>query len=130
MTTGLQRHLNRQADLAAMGRALARRAHSSCELCGARETSLSTAEVDPLPESPHMDHAVLLCNACSGAIEGGSMEESQARFLEVAVWSELPPIQVLAVRLTRRLAAEGVPWAVPLLDDLYLPPEIEHRLGA
>jgi len=130
MTTGLQRHLDRKADLAALGRALARRAHSSCELCGARETSLSAAEVDPLPESPHLNHVALLCATCSGAIEGGCMHESESRFLEVAVWSELPPVQVLAVRLTRRLAAEGVSWAAPLLDDLYLPPEVEHRLGA
>ena len=119
MTTGLQRHLDRQSDLAALGRALTRRAHSACELCGSRETALRPAEVDPLPEAPNLDRVALLCTSCSGAIEGGTIHESESRFLEVAIWSELPPVQVLAVRLTRRLAAEGVSWAAPLLDDQF-----------
>ena len=130
MTTGYRRHVERQAELAALGRPLARRARSACELCGASATSLHTAEVDPLPDCADLDRLALICAPCGAAIEGGELQASESHFLEVAVWSELAPVQVLAVRLARRLADAGVPWAVPLLDDLYLPPEVADRLGA
>ena len=109
MTTRYRRHVERQAELAALGRPLVRRARSACELCGTGATSLHTAEVDPLPDGTDLDRVALVCAACCAAIEGGEIEPSESHFLEVAVWSELAPVQVLAVRLARRLADAGVP---------------------
>ena len=115
---------------ALLGRSLARRARSRCELCGAAGVALSAFEVAPFPEDPNPERAVLLCQRCFAASVGGTLDPLSWRCLESAAWSELAPLQVLAVRLARRLASERCDWAADLLGMLYLAPEIEDWLGS
>ncbi len=127
MATKRDKHHARKEALQAMGRPLARRARSSCELCGASGTSLHTTEIAPLPEEPEMDQTLMLCERCHKAASGGSLEPlSQWRFLDQAVWAEFPATQVTAVRLMRKVSTlPHQSWAKETLDTLYLSPEVE-----
>jgi len=46
------------------------------------------------------------------------------RILSETVWSEVPAVQVMAVRLLRHLANKQA-WAQEILEELYLEDELE-----
>ncbi len=126
MATGYQADRARKEAVQALGRELARRARSRCEFCGVGGQRLEVVEVLPLPDRPEPTRAVLLCEPCmAGVVEGRTEPEERWRFLEEVVWSEVPPVQVMAVRMARRLQARKVGWAQDLLAGIYLDPEIE-----
>jgi protein PhnA len=128
MARGRDAHDARKAALAALGKDLARRARSKCELCGA-SGPLSTVEPPPAPAEPELDAALLVCGTCADAMAGRSSPDD-LRFLESAVWSELPIAQVVAVRLVERLAADGVDWAATVADQLWVDEAIRARIDA
>jgi protein PhnA len=125
MSRGLNKHKAHQEAINRLGRPLARRARSCCELCGASGTSLKPFEVPPAPPEPELETTLLLCHDCHAGADGGPLDPKRWRFLENAIWAELPAAQVTAVRLVRRLADQSVPWASQALDGLYLPEEIQ-----
>ena len=51
------------------------------------------------------------------------------RCLETAIWSEVAPVQIAAVRLLRRVAAEA-DWAQRALDGHWLDDEMAARVEA
>ena len=125
MAKGYDKHQERQQAIQDLGRALARRARSTCELCERSGLPLHVREVSPPPEVPDIDHAVMVCETCGDAIDGGALSPPDAyRFLEGVVWSDLPVVQVCAVRLLRRVADGGAAWAGDTLEGLYLEPDI------
>ncbi len=125
MSRGRDRHQAKLAAVQALGRPLNRRARSRCELCGA-STSLKVVEVEGSPhDEPHEDWALMLCERCAGLHDARRLDASELRFLETAVWSELQPAQILAVRIVRKLADEGTGWASDVLEGLYLDPDLE-----
>jgi len=131
MSRGRERHDARTAAVAALGRALSRRARNRCELCE-DHTSLQVVEVEPVFEEPDSERAVMACGRCAGLLAAGRGPRpapSTLRFLEGSVWSEVLPAQLAAIRITRGLAAAGTDWATDLLDGLYLDPETEDLLG-
>ncbi len=125
MSRGYNKHQDRLAAIAELGRALARRARSRCELCEESGVRLDPCEVTPLPEEPEHDRAVMLCERCARGVDGGPLDALEWRFLESAAWSTVPAVQVTAVRALRRAADDGVHWAISAVDALYLDPEIE-----
>ncbi len=130
MARGHEQYKQRQEAIASLGRPLSRRARSRCELCDASGTRLTPFEVAPIPEEPDPDKAVMLCDRCIGGATGGKLDGNEYRFLETTAWSELAPVQVVAVRMVRRLADEQrTDWASDLLGMLYLPPDVEEWLG-
>jgi protein PhnA len=131
MARALKRHQARNGAVSMLGRALSRRARSCCELCGDKD-ELRPVEVSPLPEEPNADHALLACGRCRLALSGGrgTPDPQSLRFLETAVWSQVPPAQVAAVRLADRLGSQNVVWARDLVDGLYLDPAVEAWVGA
>ncbi len=129
MATKLERVMARREALSALGRNLARRARSNCELCEASGVRLDPLEVPPLPEEPELEHTVLICERCTAALDGGSMAAEEWRVLETVMWSEVPAVQVCAVRLLRALAEE-TPWAREALEGLYRDPEVEAWLAS
>lgn len=127
MAKGYDKHQERMEAIQGLGRSLARRARSTCELCEESGIPLHVREVPPLPEEPEADRAVMVCERCGAAIGGAKLEPSaEYRFLEGVVWSDMPTIQVCAVRLLGRLAEQGVEWATDTLDGLYLDPEVQE----
>lgn len=128
MARGRDRHQAHQQALAGLGRVLSRRAGSSCELCG-EGAGLRPFEVEGGPSEPDPDWAVLACERCREAMgPKGRWSAGELRFLETAVWSDVVPAQLAAVRLARRVAEAGEGWARDTLDGLYLDPSVEELL--
>lgn len=96
----------------ALSDALAARANAACELCDGAGP-LEGVQVPP------RDEAVALCATCL-AMEG--FDGAHWRCLQGAVWSEVPAVQVLAVRLLRKVPDA---WGGETLDMVYLDPELQ-----
>lgn len=111
--------------LHAMGKDLARRAKSRCELTGASGIPLRAYEVPPVPEEPDFDRTLMLSDLCIAAINRPDRVVGREwRCLAEAVWSENPAVQVVAWRLLRALA-EREDWAREALEGVFLDPETE-----
>ena len=126
MAKGFQENQERVARLAGLGKDLARRARSKCELCEAAGVSLKIYEVPPVPAEPDFDRCLMLCGDCHSAAENPRRFEPGERWrcLAQTIWSEVPAAQVMALRLLRRQAATQ-PWAREALEEAYVDPEIE-----
>jgi len=96
------------------------RSESKCELCSATE-NLSVYEVPP-NSNGGLDQSVLICNTCQDQIENpANVDVNHWRCLNDSMWSQEPPVQVMAWRMLTRLRAEG--WPQDLLEMLYLDDE-------
>ncbi|MBN2801081.1 MAG: phnA protein [Deltaproteobacteria bacterium] len=129
MARGHDLHQERLAAINALGRSLSRRARSRCELCE-DSTGLQVVEVAPVFEEPDEDRALMLCERCRGLEKAKRLDPTELRFLEGVAWSEVLPVQLTAIRVLRRLAADEVSWARDTLDGLWLPEEITELLDA
>jgi len=126
MVRGFEQNQQRIHALSLLGKDLARRAHSKCELCEASGVKFKTLEIEPVPIEPGLDHCLLLCEQCDQHLRcKGAPDDQYWRCLETSAWKELPVIQVTAVRLLKAMA---VPWTEQLLEQLYLWPESEAWL--
>ena len=102
-------------DLSAFEPILAQRSSGACELCGGREAP----QVHALPHSPQLDAStcVWLCSACAERGAAEHLDDKDWFGLKEAAWSEHAAVQVLALRLLRRLDAA---WASDLADQIYM----------
>lgn len=127
MARGYDKHQERLSALNALGRALARRSGSRCELCGTSGETLTFHEVDPVPDDPDLDHTLFLCSTCrAGLLDQGRVDPNHWHCLREAIWSETRAAQVVAVRKLRRIASDPLAtWAEEALESLYLDPEVE-----
>ncbi len=124
MSQGLARHKAHQEALNALGKELARRSKSQCELCDAR-TALTAYEVAPVPESPRLEQTLFLCEDCLQQIEDPSQIDANHWYgLQEKIWSEHAVVQVMAWRMLQHLKAET--WAQDLLDQIYFEDEVLH----
>lgn len=118
---GYEKHQERAAALNELGRALARRAKSRCELCQEGGVALKAYEVPPAPSEPELDHTLLLCEPCLAGLERpAGLSGQRWRFLETSVWSDFTPVKVCTIRLLRGLNAQGQAWAGACLESAYL----------
>jgi protein PhnA len=125
MARGLDEHRERQSIVNLLGKALARRSRSRCELCEASGVPLSVFEVPPELPEPSPDAALFLCEECRSQLDNPrQFDATRWRFLTESIWSEIPAVQVLAVRLLRRLC-DREDWAADALEDLYLDEDVE-----
>ena len=123
--SGYERNQRRIQQLNGLGRNLARRSSSSCEICEQSGQALKPYEVLPLFDEPTIERTILVCGACRKAIEGGPMNPDEWRSLSGPIWSDVAPVQVTAIRLMRRLAEAGIQWAKDELESVYLEPNIQ-----
>lgn len=122
MAKGREKHQARQNELNLLGKSLAKRAKSKCELC-ATSTSLHIYEVPPLVKEPDLDHCVLICDHCQSQIDHPKqLDVHHWHCLYETMWSEVPGIKVLVWRLLKVLASQEA-WAFDLLDQMYLDEE-------
>lgn len=100
--------------------ALIERAQNQCELCrGTKE--LNRYEVPP-QTAPSMENSILVCSACQGQIDKTEqLDSAHWQTLADTMWSEHPPVQIMAWRMLSRLRQES--WAADLLEILYLDDE-------
>lgn len=128
MAKGYQKNKEHKDNVALLGKTLIRRCKKKCELCETGNTSLTVIEIAPVPKEPDENHAIMVCDSCHTILETGKMDDNAVRFLESVIWSEIPVVQVTAVRLCRELSQNGVRWAADVLDTVYLNPLVEEWL--
>ena len=132
MARGFDEHQARVEALTSLGRSLARRSGSCCELCRQSGVRLAPREVEPLPEEPDLDRALFLCETCTNGLGKRPPEDPRHwHCLQESIWSDVPAVQVMAVRKLREIAEDpDAFWARECLETLYLEPEIEEWVDA
>ena len=104
MARKLEEYQQRQKDLSLLGKPLARRAKSKCELCG-DATSLKIYELNPqtdvIPE-----RCCMLCDVCSIQLASGNLDPNHWYCLNDAMWSEIPVVQALSFKLLNQLQTD------------------------
>jgi protein PhnA len=121
MAKGYEAHQERLRSLALLGKDLARRAKSKCEVCLAVGVPLRPHEVPPAPAEPDLEHVILVCASCAAALDDPApdLDPNRWRVLAETLWSETPAVQVSVIRLLRHLAKE-TDWARDTLEEAYL----------
>jgi len=123
-----EKHAERLEALSLLGKDLTRRSRAHCELCDAHGIKLAPYEVKPAQEAPDIEHTVFACEFCIGQLlKPKTFSTDHWRCLNTSVWSEIAPVQIVAVRVLKHLAV-NVEWAADLYDQLYIAPEIAQRI--
>ena len=126
MAKGYEMNQARVWALRGLGKDLARRAKSRCELTGVSGVPLFPYEVPPVPNDPDIDRILLISEDCLRALESPkSLAGQEWRPLAETVWSTLPAAQVTAWRMLTVLASRE-DWARTVLEEVFLDPEIEQ----
>jgi protein PhnA len=126
MAKGYELHQARMMALQGMGKDLARRAKSRCEISGAAGVSLWPYEVPPVGLDPDIDRTLLVSEECHEMLDHPDrLVGREWQFLAEAVWSEMPAVQVVAWRMLRELAKRE-DWAREVLEEVFLDPEVEE----
>lgn len=119
-------HQMRMMALQGLGKDLARRGKSRCELTGVSGVPLRAYEVPPVGEEPELERTLLLSEACHEAIaRPGGVDPREWHCLGEAVWSDFPAVQVVAWRLLRQFAGRD-DWARQAFEAVDLDPEVEE----
>lgn len=131
MSTGFKGKFHRPNMLSRFAKDLVRRSRSHCELCEKNGIKLEAYELLPLEEDPFVDGCIFICDGCRKQIDAPKkMIHSYWRCLNNALYSEVPAVQVMSVRLLRRLAAKNEHWATELLEHAYLEPDLQEWADA
>lgn len=114
MARGKQKHQDYLDALNLLGKDLARRAKSKCELTGA-PGSLEIFDLEGPDVEPALDHVVLISAEARGHLEGRGLDDRDAlRYLDEIVWSPEPAIRRAAVRVLEQIDA---PWAREAIEN-------------
>ena len=125
MAKGYELHQARMMALQGIGKDLARRAKSKCEITGASGIPLWPYEVPPVPETPDLERTLLVSETCHEMLDHPDrLAGRDWQCLTSAVWSDMPAVQVVAWRMLNELAKRE-DWAREALQEVFLDPEIE-----
>jgi len=125
MAKGHEIHQARMMALQGLGKDLARRAKSKCELTGAAGVPLRPYEVPPVGQEPALERTLLVSAECAEMLEHPNRLAGRAwQCLAEAVWSEWPAVQVVAWRMLNELAKRE-DWASEVLDEVFLELDVE-----
>lgn len=125
MAKGHEQNQERRQALSSFGKDLARRAKSKCELTQASGVPLEIYEIPPHPKEPEFDRCLLLSESVIRQLaKPSTIRPEEWRHLTELIWTDVAPVQVMAVRILRHLAPRE-PWAQNLLDEAYFDPEVE-----
>ena len=125
MSKGYEKHRERMNQVSLMGKTLTRRSQAKCEVCEAAGVKLSVYEVPPVPTEPDVDKSVFICEeCCDGLARPTKGPVDRWRCLGTAIWSEVPAVQVVAIRVLQELAPNHE-WARELLDQAMLDEQIQ-----
>ena len=115
MVSPRAKHEHYKACLQALGKDLARRSKSRCELSGARG-GLSAVDLRGPDFEPELEHVVLVTPALEKMLQGGPLM-LPLNYLVDAVWSSEPAVRGAAVRLLDRI---DEPWARDAIENAHL----------
>ncbi len=120
MAKGYDTDRERKERLSSFGKDLARRAKSRCELSGEAGVSLVIYEVEPVKSEPDFDRCIFISESTLEQITNPKkLTPDHWRILGEQIWSDLPPIQIMAVRMLAHIAKKEH-WAQEILDNAYL----------
>lgn len=128
MAKRLEKHQERQAKLSLFGKELAKRCKSKCEICEAGGIKLMPYEVEPIPkDEPVFEQCVMICDTCTEQISNPRKFQSGEhwRGLAQVVWSDVPVVQVVAIRLLKRQESSE-DWARETLENVFVDESIEE----
>ena len=111
MAKGKEKHQARLDAIQLHGKDLARRARSKCELCE-EGGELRIHDTDP-ESAPSLETLLLGCDRCRALIEGRTDDPKTLRFLETAIWSDVPPVAASAREIIKRVDSD---WARNALE--------------
>lgn len=124
MAKGHELHQARVMALQGLGKDLARRAKSKCELTGEGGIRLHPYEVPPVPDEPDLDRTILVSDVCLEALNRpATLAGQQWRCLVETIWSEIPAVQVVAWRMLQELGKRE-DWAREALEDAFLDSDV------
>ena len=125
MAKGYDVNQERRQALSLFGKDLARRAKSKCELTQASGVPLVTYEIPPVPNDPYFERCLLVSEDVLAQLEQPrSLRPGEWRHLNEVIWSDIPAVQAMALRILRPLAP-AEPWAQNLIEESYLHPGVE-----
>lgn len=125
MAKGHEVHQQRLTALQFIGKDLARRAKSKCEITGAAGVPLRPYEVPPVAVEPDLDRTLLLSEACHEMLDHPNRLAGRGwQCLAEVVWSDFPAQQVVAWRMLHELAKRE-DWAREALDSVFLDEDVE-----
>lgn len=128
MAKGYEVNKKRQEELNLLGRELARRSGSKCELCTASGTKLNVFEIPPVSGEPDSGKCVFICDTClSGIFEPAKLNEHW-RCLNDCIWSEVKPVKVLSFIILKKISSKST-WAGDIIDEVYLDEEDEEWIS-
>ncbi len=110
----------RELELASYKDSLIARSESKCECCGATD-GLAPYAPEPVTALT-LDACALLCPTCTEQLNGADVDEKHWLCLNEAGWSQIPAIQVIALRMLERLSQHS--WAADLNDQLYIEEDV------
>lgn len=120
MAKGYDNDRERKDRLSSFGKDLARRAKSKCELSGESGVSLVIYEVEPVTSEPDFDRCIFISESALEQISNPKkLTPDQWRILGEQIWSDLPIVQIMAVRMLTHIA-KSQHWAQEILDNAYL----------
>ena len=126
MPKGLIKHRERQDAINFLGKNLARRAKSKCELCMISGAPLTIHEVPPVQNEPKLEHCLMLCTTCKTQLDNPKLlDHNHWRCLIKSIWSQIPAVQVVSLRLLRLLVNQHA-WAAETLEHTYLDASVEQ----
>lgn len=125
MAKGLERHRERLVAIGCLGKDLARRSKSTCELCGNAGVGLSAYEVEPIPVEPIVENCLFICEDCREQLANPRKTRAEHwRCLASTIWSDIPAAQVMSVRILSAFSKQE-PWAAGILAEAQVDEGIE-----
>lgn len=121
MAKGFDKAQERKQALSLFGKDLARRSKSTCELSGESGVALQIYEIAPVPNEPDFEKCLFLSEATIEQLENPSKKlvPDQWRHLNELIWSELPQVQLMTVRIFSYIAKSHT-WAQEIIEEAYL----------
>ena len=113
MARGKEEHQAYLAALSGLGRELARRSRSRCELSGEKGRLEPFDLLGPTAD-PDLDHVLLVSAEVAEHLQGKGLDRDVLRYTENAVWNESPLIRRAAVRILENL---DQPWARDAIEN-------------
>ena len=122
MAKGYELNKKRQDELNMLGRELARRSGSKCELCLTAGTRLNVFEVPPASGDTDSGKCVFICDTCLSGIFDPLKLIDHWRCLNERIWSDLKPVKIISAIILRKISVK-ISWAADIMDEVYLDEE-------
>lgn len=128
MAKGYEINKKRQEELNILGRELARRSGSKCELCLSSGMRLNIFEIPPVSGDPDPDKCTFICDTCLSGITDPLKSGDHWRCLNESIWNEVRPVKILSAIILKKISGRHQ-WAGDILEEVYFDHEDEEWIS-